>query len=594
MEDIMKPTLYEVNTQDFNNDGLGTLIDCISCKVTEERNGIYELQAQYPQTGAHFDEITVGRYIKAAAHPEKTYQLFKIYSITRPLNGIITIKAEHVSYELAGNPVLGFSASGTAGSMLQKLFQSGLMGNPFTASTDFTGTSKISIQQPNTIRGILGGIDGSFLDRFHGEFEFDNFHVILWANRGADKGITIEYGKNLTDVTQDEVIESTYTSIVPYVKRQQDGEETYIYIPEGYLSAPNAGYFARQKAFFVDFSSEFDQQEAVEVAKLRRLGQAYIKNNDVGTPKVSLRVSFIDLRKTMQYSDLAPLLSVNLCDIVTVKFSALGVNTKAKVISTVYDSLLEQYDQIELGTAQANFVRQYAEWQQATNNGIGNVITQILTQTQLITGNKGGYVVMGLNEFGEPEEFLIMDTPDKNSAKNVWRWNMGGLGFSSNGYNGPFDKIAITMDGRINASMITTGTLNANLIKTGSINAELITTGTLSADRVSGGILTDRTGTLQINLNSGNIDLQGENGNTQISSFGIRNFNKDGKPTYWLNRLGLVLYNYDEGGSLQDTINLNGIGLNSPQVVTQALQIDGKTVSWTYDNNLKKYILTGA
>lgn len=569
----MKPILYDVGESAFTTDGLGTLTDCISCQVTEERNGVYELQMEYPKTGIHFDQLKNGRYIKTATAPDTEPQLFRIYGITRPLNGRVTVNAEHISYELSGNPVTGFTASGTASAMLQQLFQAGAFDNPFTVSTDFTGTSSISFPGPSSIRGILGGVEGSFLDKFHGEYEFDNFHVTLWSNRGADNGVTIEYGKNLTDITQDESIESTYTSIVPYVRQQQDGQEAYVYLPEKYLDAPNAGYFARRKALAVDFSSSFDQQEAVDVNVLRQLGEQYIENNDIGVPTVSLEVSFVDLRQTIQYKDVAPLETVHLCDLVTVKFPDLEVETKAKVVKTVYDSLLERYVSIDIGTVQVNFVREYAGWQQSTNNGLGNVQTQILTQTQLITGNKGGNVVIGLSPFGVPQEYLMMDTTDKATAKNVWRWNMGGLGFSSNGYNGPFDKIALTMDGQINANMITTGHMLADIIQ--------------------GGTLTDLTGALELNLNDGNIELVGENNTTRISTLGFRIFDENDDAVVWINPVGVAVYGYDSSGATSSMSTLTSIEVAAPSVAAESsFLFQDKTASWTYDSSLGKYVLT--
>ena len=485
----------------------------------------------------------------------------------------MTVNAEHISYELSGNPVTGFTASGTASAMLQQLFQAGAFDNPFTVSTDFTGTSSISFPGPSSIRGILGGVEGSFLDKFHGEYEFDNFHVTLWSNRGADNGVTIEYGKNLTDITQDESIESTYTSIVPYVRQQQDGQEAYVYLPEKYLDAPNAGYFARRKALAVDFSSSFDQQEAVDVNVLRQLGEQYIEDNDIGVPTVSLAVSFVDLRQTLQYKDVAPLETVHLCDLVTVKFSALAVETKAKVVKTVYDSLLERYVSIDIGTVQVNFVREYAGWQQSTNNGLGNVQTQILTQTQLITGNKTGYVVIGLNTLGVPQEILIMDTPDKATAKNVWRWNMGGLGFSSNGYNGPFDKIALTMDGQINASMITTGHLLADIIQ--------------------GGTLTDLTGSLEIDLNTGYILINNDTAKyaLRLTPIGILVTDETGMARIHVNPVVGFVYHDSENSEHNST--MNSAGVQSFYVVAkEAFAFQNRQASWTYDSSLGKYVLT--
>ena len=96
----------------------------------------------------------------------------------------------------------------------------------------------------------------------------------------------------------------------------------------------------------------------------------------------------------------------------------------------------------------------------------------INSSSKLITGNLGGHVINGHDSNGDgyPDENLIMDTTDINTATAVWRWNLGGLGFSPNGYAGPYDAVALDMQGRINADAITTGTLNANLIKAGVIS----------------------------------------------------------------------------------------------------------------------------
>lgn len=571
----MKPILYDVGETAFKTDGLGTLADCTACTVTEERNGVFELQMRYPSTGAHFSDLKIGRYLKAVPAPGKPAQAFKIYSISRPIGGEVSVHAEHISYELAGNPVTGFSASGTVQSMLSELFEAGAFDNPFSIVTDFTGTSgSVSFPAPSTIRGILGGTEGSFLDKFHGEFEFDNFTVKFLSARGADNGVKIEYGKNLTDATQDESIESTYTSAVPYVRQQQNGEEAYVYLPEKYIDAPNAGYFARKKAMFVDFSSQFDLQEEVDISTLRALAQQYISENDIGVPRVSLNISFVDLADTEQYKGIAPLERVNLCDTVTVEFPQLGINTKAKVVQTTYDVLLERYNTISIGTVQTSFVREYATWQKDTNSGLNGVSQQIITQTQIIAGAKGGYVVIDFNEYGQPTQILIMDTPNKVTAQNVWRWNMGGLGFSSTGYNGPFSKIALTQDGQINADLITTGHILANIIQ--------------------GGTLTDLTGKLQIDLSSGNIKINSEDNSyyMQLSPMGMRVFESESDQLrLWITPVTGYVY-FDEDGN--NFASLNGVGVQSDVVdARQSFGFRGRSASWTYDSGLGKYVLTG-
>ena len=236
----MTPILYENTETEFASDGIGTLTDAISCVVTEERNGAFELEMAYPMDGMHFDKIARGQYIKAKPNSHSDPQIFRIYRITRPMNGNIKAYAEHISYELAGNMVLGFSAKGTVLSMMENLFSGAVFPTPFTPHTDMNAAGEVSIGEPCSIRACLGGKEGSFLDTFGGEYEFDNFDVTLWQHRGEDRGVSIEYGKNLTDVSQEENIESTYTSIIPYVKRNVNGEDNYTYLPEKYLDAPNA------------------------------------------------------------------------------------------------------------------------------------------------------------------------------------------------------------------------------------------------------------------------------------------------------------------------------------------------------------------
>lgn len=569
----MTPILYENTETEFASDGIGTLTDAISCVVTEERNGAFELEMAYPMDGMHFDKIACGQYIKAKPNSHSDPQIFRIYRITRPMNGNIAVYAEHISYELARNMVLGFSAKGTVLSMLENLFSDAVFPTPFTPHTDMNTTGEVSIGELCSIRACLGGKEGSFLDTFGGEYEFDNFDVTLWQHRGEDRGASIEYGKNLTDVSQEENIESTYTSIIPYVKRNVNGEDVYTYLPEKYLDAPNAGIFPRKKALLVDFSSNFNQQEEVDTQKLAELGEAYIENNAIGIPKVSLNVSFIDLRKTEEYRNIAPLEEVRLCDTVTVKFPALQVNQKAKVIATVYDVLMERYDSISIGETRSNFVNAYAGFTQDTAAAENKIPGQIANATQLITGNRGGHVVIKTDTNGKPMEILIMDTDNVETAKNVWRWNLGGLGFSDSGYEGPYDKIALTMDGAINADLITVGNMAASVIR--------------------GGILTSLAGGLAMDLNKGSFILKNDDSNYSMSlrESGLRVINKD-KVRAMLSPLGTLVLCGQEDGDPTTGITYIGIDTTNASVAGQ-LTFKNKLCSWEYDSTRQKYILVG-
>ena len=99
----------------------------------------------------------------------------------------------------------------------------------------------------------------------------------------------------------------------------------------------------------------------------------------------------------------------------------------------------------------------------------GVIQDEIEEATSKITGNQGGYFKWIYDADGKPIELVNFgDTKDINTAQKVWRWNQGGLGHSNNGYNGTYD-LALTNDGKINASMITTGILNAGVIRAGII-----------------------------------------------------------------------------------------------------------------------------
>ena len=199
-----------------------------------------------------------------------------------------------------------------------------------------------------------------------------------------------------------------------------------------------------------------------------------METNDIGVPTVSLSVSFQPLEQTEEYKDIALLERVNLCDTVTVEYPTLGVSATAKCVKTVYDALKNRYTSIELGEARTNIADTIAGQQQEIEQLPESSAFQeaVSSATGWITGNRGGYVVIrDSNGDRQPDEILIMDTPDIQTAQKVWRWNNGGLGYSSNGYNGPYTT-AITQDGAIVASFITAGILNGSIIKTGRIQGQ--------------------------------------------------------------------------------------------------------------------------
>lgn len=484
----MIPILYAKNESTFTHNGIGFLKDAAKCTVTEERNGSYECSLQYPITGQWYDQITEGCIIKAKANDTSEPQLFRIYKSSKPLKGIVTYSAEHISYDLNGIPTLGFSVKNvTPQAAITRAIQDAGLPSAFTAISDISTLNSSTILTPCSVRAILGGQAGSVLDVWGGEFEFDNFVVKLHKHRGSDRGVSIEYGKNLKDLKQEANIADCYTHLMPYARYSQDGEgdekiEVYVYLSEKVLPLNNAENIGHSKAYIIDFTDRFGEGEAVTEEALRAKATAYAAAAELGVPKVNITVSFIQLWQTEEYKNIAPLERVMMCDTVAVRFSKLGVTASAKVIKTTYNTLEEKYDSVELGDAKSSFAdtvnKQQAaieEIKTSVQKGQAAATEQlkkaIANATSLITGHSGGYVV--LNPAEKPQEILILDAPTLEEAVNVWRWNSGGLGYSSTGYNGEY-ALAMTMDGAIVADFINAGILNGALLKADSVQASSI------------------------------------------------------------------------------------------------------------------------
>lgn len=459
----MNPILFEPTAKSFNNNGIGILSDAVFCEVTEERNGIYELVLNYPMSGLHFSKIKYRSIILAKPNATAKAQPFRVYKITKPINGIVSVYAQHISYDLSGTAVLPFEA-GSVTAALQALKNNSVGENLFEFWTDKSTVAEMVVKTPASVRAMLGGVSGSVLDTYGGEYEWDGYTVKLYNKRGQNRGVSIRYGKNLIDFTQEENCAGVYTAVMPF---WADNEGNTI-ILDG-KTVPVKGTFDFERIFVLDLSSEFENQPTKEEIKLH--AEKYIEANRIGIPHVSINLSFVQLEQTEEYKNKALLERVNLCDEVNVVFEKLGISATAQVIKTVYNVLLNRYESVELGDAKSNIADTLVKQEQAIKDAPKQAMSMVAkaaeNATQLITGNRGGYVVIHSSTgASEPDEILIMDKPTIEEAVKVWRWNNSGLGYSETGYSGTYTT-AWTIDGAFNADFITAGTLSANLIKSG-------------------------------------------------------------------------------------------------------------------------------
>ena len=640
----MVPILFAPSATSFNTNGLGRLADTISYKVIEELNGQYELELTYPKDGRLFSSICYSAIIVCKPFQNGNLQAFRIYKISKPMKGNVTVYARHITYQLNHIPCSAFSGQ-TCAQVLAAIPTAVAEYCPFTFTTDVitqkTSVSKnllsnldtsaetdwtapaynanmtyavgeycshdnrnyrciVTISQPEawnashweqitippvgyinariengcliddetaisvwvkcekskkyqvskmlgrcfsiatltqppsegkavqnvvsdpsqrkleyttnataeymvvyiyresldgantyeaminsaSIRAIgtytwmlyepkcirtflLGEDDNSIQAIYGGEYEWDNYHVILHQNRGSNKGVKIRYGKNLIDLTQEENIENTITGIYPIWK----SEGTVVELPEKVVHAANASNYPYLRTVIQDFTSDFDQMPTVE--ELREYANLYIQDENIGVPEVCLTVNFVNLAETMEYSGVGALQTVNLGDIVTVEFPELGVSAQQKVTKTEYDGLNERYTSITIGNLektidttledQMNQLQQKVSQEEAQN--------AIDRATGVMNAGVRGHVIIGRNDNGFANEIFFLDNQNVALAKNVLRINVNGIGFSSNGLRGPYYQ-AWTLDGHlslggINNSHGTLEILDANGVAIG-------------------------------------------------------------------------------------------------------------------------------
>ena len=495
----MIPILYSPTTTSFTTGGIGKLIDAGSCIVTEERNGSYELEMTYPITGHLYDEIKQRSIIFAKPSPAQSEQPFRVYRITKPLNKVVTIYAAHISYDLSGIPVKNFTSQSVQAA-LTALTTSSVISNPFTFWSDKTNSGVMEIETPTPCRTILSNI----LDVYGGEYEFDKYTVKLHSLRGFDNGVSIKYGKNLTDLEQDENCSNVYTGVLPY----WTGNDTTV--SGSVVNAPGTYDFTR--ILPVDFTSDFEEQPST--AQLDNAATNYISDNNIGIPEVNLTVSFVHLNQTEEYKNLGIFERVELGDTIKVEFAAMGVSSTARCVKTVYNTLLERYDNVELGEVKKSLADTISSQTSSIidiskNSGVSSAVkAAIMAASEAITGQKGGSVILHDTRGGnKPNELLFLDNDDISQAQKVWRFNLSGFGYSSNGYEGPYTT-AITRDG--------------------SIVADFITTGSMDAARITAGILKSKDGRFLIDLTANTITMKNPRGNTVFAFDGNGNLTISG------------------------------------------------------------------
>lgn len=484
--------IYNSKETDFTHNGLKVLDKCMSCSITEELNGVYELTLEYPiLTDGKWQYLTEGNIIKADE------QLFRIYHKVKTLKSI-TVNARHIFYDLLDNFLEDVRPENQNGAgALDWILTNTAYVHSFTSISDIESTNTAYYVRKNPIEAIMNA-DNSILKLWGGELVRDNFTIKLLQARGADRGVLISYGKNIIGIEETLDMDSVCTRLMPIGK---DG----LLLTEKYIDSPYLNSYPHPKIRVVEFSDCETEDD------LRAAGHNYMTFG-ADIPPVNYKIDFLELTKTEEYKYYAILETCYLGDTVTIKHSKLNINLKCKIIKITKNVLTGRIENIELG----NFKQNISDSLSNINNSVISVNTKLDTTksvlqnaidnaTTTINSALGGYV---LKRNGE---ILVMDTEDVNTATNVLRINKNGIGFSSTGYNGQFTT-AWTLDGHFVADFITTGKLLG--------------------------------GAVQFDLNAGQLKITHTDGSyTLLDANGLSRYIASNKKTYkYLSYIGEVIF----------------------------------------------------
>ena len=481
-----------------NSNGLGQ-IQPLSCVVTEELNGIYELDFTVNVNDKHYNDLKNSGLVKVTVG-DGSEQIFRIYKIDEPINMISSVHCQHITYDLSKVVVKPFTATGAVN--IKNQLVSNMLGSyPFSTWTDITNTtSTFTNDIPRYFRECLGGYEGSVLDVLRPEYEWDNLTVKLHARRGADNGVRISYGKNLIDYSQEQNNENVYDGVYGYAVVDE-----VTYKADSYYNKTGATY---PRILNVDFSSDYESGQVPTSAELLQKATAYAQNNSIEVPSINIKIDFIPLWQTEEYKNILPLERVSLGDTVHVYFDKLNVEASSRVIKTTWNVLTNKYDSIELGDAKANLNTIISDSvstavDEAVSNmdiDVGYIEEDLNNLADLITNGLGLFVTKNVLIDGS-ERIVLHNKPDVATSDVLYYIGANGLVVSTDGgqtWNAGFDSQGNAYFNALAANIIRALQIYGSTITFGDINDKYITASVYTnSSNVAQGVSFDGSGTVR-------------------------------------------------------------------------------------------------
>lgn len=462
----MIPILYEAEENQFRTQGIGRLSDVIAGSVKRRINGFYELRMTYPITGAFASDLKPLRMLYVSHDDTGECEPFEIYSVSKPSNGKIEVLAWHNYYKLGkivARPFYGESIQ----TALVAFKNSAMSDCPFTFESDVTTAGRLEFNRPVAMQSIMGGIEGSFLDVYGGEWDFNNFACYLRGRIGSDKDVTIRYGKNLLTAQNKLDTTNLWSGIVPFWYK--DGEGLIYY--DGIIKSPIADSLPHDMVVAIDASQAFESKPTAK--QLLAWGQSYVTNNAKKAIPQSITVSFANLSQTEEYEEYKRLERLSIGDGVNVFYEDLDIEGYSRIVETDWDFVNDKYNKMVLGEVRANFAKSVnSTLKETTSNILRQVPSRAWFENELdeatkrITGATGGRKVDLFDSEGRPNGTVFIDTDTIETATKGMLINYEGIGFSTDIPNWNFNS-AWTIDGTLDMQNINVIHMRANIIKAG-------------------------------------------------------------------------------------------------------------------------------
>jgi phage minor structural protein len=464
------PVIFKPGEKDFSTNGLGRLIDATRCEITEEANGKYELEMDYPAISRFSDYFENGYQIKAKPNDLEEYHIFEIKQTFKDtFTNSIVIYAQSRTYKLGNRQVRLVTVDNRNGAEAMRLIEQNMDEPCDIKLHSDINTASSTVFEARNVLNCIAGEQGSLLQYWGGEIKREPFKLSLLRRRGRDNVGTVRYGKDLKGLTIKFDWQSIVTKVLPFAELQSGADGTSQRI---YGDAVKSEYINKYPDVYAQYVQFTEDQGVKDLSSLNKVAGKYFTTLYPGSdkPKVSIELEIEKLTDSEEAKEFAKMRNYNLFDTFTVYHKFYDIDIQTKVTGIVYDALAEKTIKITAGDIQVAFYKQQSQdFQEAIKtltkkDYMSNFIDYI---TDLINGVKGGSILQYPKN--RPHTLYFMDTDSTDTAKNVIAINNQGIGFSTTGWKGPF-RNAWTIDGILNADFIRAGKIRSDIFET-SFNA---------------------------------------------------------------------------------------------------------------------------